>query len=112
LHCDWQYDEEMVRMYSAMLEGVKYDMTEAVYEAAQAVADEPAIEPAPAAHVRNHSFTTTRQEIHELYQGIEALIGKFRARSEKLSNTKESELRLAKVTYALRERPTPDTLEG
>ncbi len=112
LRCDWQYDEEMVRMYSALLEGVKYDMTEAVYEAAQAVADDPAIEPAPAAHLRNHSFTTTRQQIHELYQGIEALIGQFRKRAENLSNSDASEMRLAKVTYALRERPAPDTADG
>lgn len=111
LRCDWQYDEEMVRMYSAMLEGVKYDMTEAVYEAAQAVAHEPAIDPAPAAHVRNHFFTTSRQEIHELYQGIEALIGEFRERANTLSNENESDLRRAKVTYALRERLVQDTAE-
>lgn len=109
LHCDWQFDEELVRMYAAMLEGVKYDMTEAVYEAAQEVADHPDLTPAPAAHVRNHSFVTSRLEIAEFYVRLESLIGEFRQRAEALDQVLTSSPlgRAMKLTYALRERPAP-----
>lgn len=108
-HVDWEVDEDMVMMFSAMLESAKHSISEAVYETIEA-GETGDFASSPFIAVNAPSFTTTREEIVEFSRRVLGLVREFSDRAKEIKGELDdpSVLRRMKFTYALRDRRISD----